>query len=488
MPVRFKRFLTSASLLLLLALLCGCISPVESFDTRKSRYGSASISSVQGGSTYFVSTNGNDHNPGSGSKPWRTVGYASKKLKPGDTLIIRAGKYILKRYWEDMITPQSGTPKKWITIKGEGERRPVLAGRNNLLSAIDLGASGYVQIENLEITSDCGTPFRNGVEVVGGDRTIKSVILKNLYIHHIDEMAVDIGDVERFIIERCRFEYCGFGAIGGPPGMRGGIRNLTVRDCRLSYSGHYYRGKKGPSPYERPDGIGIEVSAGPVEIESTIAEHNRGDGIDSKACSTRVQRCVIANNTCDGVKLWGGESRVDNTLIYGTGDGAGGSSPWAGLVIDTERGGRFEIVNVTISDNPQRKAYPLYVQYGQKKKINLVFKNNIVSGGYGPAYFGDSAELLCENCLFNRGKAGAQVHARGRDYSTRDISAGRLGKRNKCADPLFKSPAWGKRGDYHLRKESPAIDSGSGNGAHPLDLDGRRRPRGAAWDIGAYEY
>ncbi len=388
-----------------------------------------------------------------------------------------------------MVTPRSGTPEKWITIKGERKAGVVLAGRGNLLSAIDLSASGYVRIENLEITSDGGAPFRDGVEIVSEKRTVKSVVLKNLYIHHIDEISVNIGDVEGLAIEDCRFEHCGFGGIGGPKGGRGGVRHLKVKGSRLSYSGHYYRGKRGPSPYDRPDGFGIEESAGPVEIERTVSEHNRGDGIDSKASNTYIYECLVANNSCDGVKLWGGGSRLENTLIYGTGDGTGGASPWAGLVIETrESGATFKVVNVTISDNPERKAYPLYVQYGEKAKVNLDFKNNIVYGGYAPAYFGDSVRLVCEHCLFCMKRQEAQVRARGRDYSAKAIRSGYLGKGNKVSNPLFVKGAWGTEGDYHLRKGSPAIDSGSDKGVPLIDLDGGKRPRGKRWDIGAYEY
>jgi hypothetical protein len=42
-------------------------------------------------------------------------------------------------------------------------------------------------------------------------------------------------------------------------------------------------------------------------------------------------------------------------------------------------------------------------------------------------------------------------------------------------------------GDYHLKPTSPAVDKGSPTYAPPTDLDGAPRPRGAGFDIGAYE-
>jgi hypothetical protein len=42
--------------------------------------------------------------------------------------------------------------------------------------------------------------------------------------------------------------------------------------------------------------------------------------------------------------------------------------------------------------------------------------------------------------------------------------------------------------DYHLAVDSPAVDSGVTLPDVPTDLDGRSRPAGLAFDIGAYEY
>ncbi len=117
-------------------------------------------------------------------------------------------------------------------------------------------------------------------------------------------------------IINCRIEYCGLGALGG----LGGWRNVTIRGCPLSWSGHYYQGGDGSGrPYNCSDGLDTRVPQGPVLIEDTVAEHNRGDGLDSKVAHIVIRRSIVANNSCDGVKLWGEGSRIENTLIYGRG-------------------------------------------------------------------------------------------------------------------------------------------------------------------------
>ena len=83
----------------------------------------------------------------------------------------------------------------------------------------------------------------------------------------------------------------------------------------------YYQGKNQQSPWDRPDGFGIEASEGPVEISNTLSEHNYGDGLDSKSKRSYIHHCRVENNFADGVKIWGDSSKVENTLIYGIGDG-----------------------------------------------------------------------------------------------------------------------------------------------------------------------
>lgn len=396
------------------------------------------------------------------------------------------GRYFLGVYDQDILKPSSGSREAWVTIKGEEGGRPVLAGGNDLFAAIDISGASYVRIENLEITSDKGAPFRTGITGTGAP--VSHVVLRDLYVHHLDEMGIDLADVEDLQVLDCHITHCGFGAVGGPPGPSG-WRDVLISGCELSYSGHYYQGGAGPGPYDRPDGFGIEPSPGPIEIAYTVAEHNRGDGLDSKAQNTRIHHCVVANNACDGVKLWGDGSGIADTLIYGTGDGEGEASPWAGIVIgqDSAEGARFEIVNVTLHDNPEREAYPIYVQYDESTLTHLLLRNTIISNGHGPAYFGDAVALEADHNLFFRPGEEVQVHANGRDYTASQVEAGELGVGNLSRDPLFRSPAWGATGDYRLRAGSPAIDSGSPLGAPPDDLDGVPRPAGTAWDMGAYE-
>jgi hypothetical protein len=436
------------------------------------------------GNTYYVSTTGSDQNSGSRDQPWATPGYASRQLSPGDTLIISGGRYILKEYDADILMPPDGTADNRVTIKGEKNNRPVLAGRANLSHALSL--SSYLTVENIEFTADNGAWFREAISQV--DRPIAGVELKDLFIHHLDEFGIDIGDINHLTVSDCVITYTGFGSIGGPTAQDGGWQNVVIDGCELSYNGHYYQGGPGPGPYDRPDGFGIEPSNGPIEIKDTTAQHNRGDGLDSKAANTYIHHCIIANNRCDGIKLWAGGSKIENCLIYGTGDGEGGASPWAGLVIEgSSDGDTFDIVNVTIHDNPSRRAYPMYIGYDQLADITVTMKNCIVANGYGAAYFGPRVTVTITYNLFHRPGDTIQVEANAREYSTADIRNGLLGPGNQVGNPQFIQPAWSFDGNYRLQNTSPAIDAATPNGAPSDDLDHNPRPIGPAPDTGAYE-
>lgn len=56
------------------------------------------------------------------------------------------------------------------------------------------------------------------------------------------------------------------------------------------------------------------------------------------------------------------------------------------------------------------------------------------------------------------------------------------------ADPQFVNYQSNGSGDYHLKSTSPAVDKGSATGAPAFDIEQAARPKGGAFDIGAYEF
>lgn len=428
----------------------------------------------------------NDIHPGTIEAPWATPAHGAGQLQPGDTLIIRGGEYILQDFGLDRILPNSGSAAAWITIKGEDGFRPSLIGKNNLANAIDLSAVHYVRIENIEIKSDGTNPFR---DAIASWQPASNIVLSKIYIHHIDGFGIDLQDIDGLSLLDSRIEYCGFGAVGGAAGTSGGWKNVLIKNCRLAYSGHYYQGTPGPSPYDRPDGFGIEPSLGPIEIADTISTHNRGDGLDSKAERTYVHHCIVNHNSCDGIKIWGDNTVVENCLVYDTGDGDASPSPWSGIVAhSTKPNARFTVKNTVVADNPAREGYPMYVQYDDRQvPIQLTMKNCIISHGQGALWIGPSVAFTSENNLFFRPDSDLPVQVADQDYTCNQIESGALGPGNLARDPLYVAYGSADPSGYQLQKISPAVDSGTSTGVPQDDLLHRPRPSGEGYDRGCFE-
>jgi hypothetical protein len=264
---------------------------------------------------------------------------------------------------------------------------------------------------------------------------------------------------------------------------------VLIKNCRFAYSGHYYQGTPGPSPYDRPDGFGIEPSEGPVEIADTISTHNRGDGLDSKADRTCIHHCIVNHNSCDGIKIWGDDTLIENSLVYDTGDGDTSPTPWSGLVAhSTKPNARFAIINTVVADNPERQGYPMYVQYDDREvPIQLTMRNCIISHGQGALWIGPSVEFSAENNLFYRPESDVPVQVGDQDFTCTQIEAGALGPGNLARDPRFVDYGSADPSGYQLQENSPAVDSGTADGAPNDDLLHRPRPAGQGVDRGCYE-
>ena len=45
--------------------------------------------------TYFVAVSGNDNGPGTADQPWATINHAAEQVKPGGTVVVRGGHFVL---------------------------------------------------------------------------------------------------------------------------------------------------------------------------------------------------------------------------------------------------------------------------------------------------------------------------------------------------------------------------------------------------------
>lgn len=188
------------------------------------------------------------------------------------------------------------------------------------------------------------------------------------------------------------------------------------------------------TPGACPGVHGIYLSNLRGRIDNNIVYHASAWGIHLWHAADRV---VIANNTV----FANGSDTVGGGIVVGTGDRPGG------VVLSGTR-----VINNIVAFNP-RASIRQYCYPGQAciGAGNLVANNVVYGNGIG-------IEMLA-------GKARGTI----------------------AADPGFVAFRADGSGDYRLQPGSPALKRGIAAAAPATDIDGVRRPRGAAVDIGAYQ-
>lgn len=100
----------------------------------------------------YVALNGNDANPGTLSRPWRTLKKSLRSLGPGQTLFVRGGIYTER---VTGFTLPKGAPTARITVRAYPGERPVVKG------LLWLTGADYWTFSGLNVTWDPATGRSN---------------------------------------------------------------------------------------------------------------------------------------------------------------------------------------------------------------------------------------------------------------------------------------------------------------------------------------
>ena len=156
---------------------------------------------AQTGATYYVSTTGNDNNPGTATAPWLTIQHAANTVKAGATVYVLGGVY-----HESVNFPTSGTASAPITFRSYPGEAAVIDGTgvsccssvgeggNEIQGLINIVNQSYVAISGFEIrdyttSNEDYTP--SGVWITGSGTGIQ--ILNNR-VHNITTKAEASGN------------------------------------------------------------------------------------------------------------------------------------------------------------------------------------------------------------------------------------------------------------------------------------------------------
>ncbi len=120
------------------------VTAISQADPTKSASATVTIQlPSRSGTTYYVSTSGNDNNPGTLTSPWRTVQKAANTVKAGDTVQVRAGTY------NEIVTMKTSgnATSGYITFQNYPGEAPIVDG-----TGLSVGSSGQTGLFSLEGT------------------------------------------------------------------------------------------------------------------------------------------------------------------------------------------------------------------------------------------------------------------------------------------------------------------------------------------------
>lgn len=445
--------------------------------------------------TFYVSASaGSDSNPGTSSRPFKTIQKGVNALSTSDDLIIRGGDYP-----ESVeIDGLNGTAGDFVEIKSaDGELaiiRPLQEPVSDTnTSGIEIDDSNYIRISRIKVDG----AYRYGFYVTYSDHiqllnnitynTGKSGIRMRWARH----LLVDGNDISRAV--QREFQEClTFSDIENFI-----IRNNYVHD-RPRGPGSSLQPKAGGGVWTGGDeggvgrgGEGIDVKDG---SRNGVIHNNRVDRIadklglyvdsyDTDSFNIEIYNNLVSNSGCgfalsaeNGTSTRGllSDIKVYNNISYNNKCGFymgnhGGDSDRAD---QTRRLHDIEIYN------------------------NTIYANGLESGGGGIDIANPNLRRLTvrNNIVFNN--KGGQIRLSGgltslppESIVENNIVFGNPGNK-PAGDNITVDPRVMDEDNFDLRltDSSPAIDAGMAATAPSFDHDGAPRPQGGAVDIGAYEY
>lgn len=249
---------------------------------------------------YYVSLTGSDSNPGTSTKPWRTVAYAVASMVAGDTTYVRGGIYK-----EGIIKfGKSGTqsaPIKLLNAPGESPIVDCIDASKFHRFILERGPRGltpigWITIEGFEIRN-----CHEGIKL----HTAHDVTIRRNWIH--DNGHGLLGNGTRILIDSNRINH-----------------NGQFEDCALN-----------PSECNKDHGIYANGTA--IVITNNLIYDNLAFGIQMNG-TARYDRSkhagpeyilsrdwVVANNTfayqnhAGGMVIWGSScdnARIENNIFY----------------------------------------------------------------------------------------------------------------------------------------------------------------------------
>lgn len=481
---------------------------------------------------FYVSPSGNDANPGSYDKPWRTLQKAADTLVAGETVHILPGSYQAK-----FAPKNSGTAEAYITytatpgtvtLDGTGVALNDLARGDGL---VQIAGKSYIRIQNLTLRNSAHNCV-NISEDSSGNRP-KNIEVTGLDIKNCMKAGIRARFTTGLVVKDNVIDHISYSSgIGVWWSDR-----VTVDNNKIT-NAHYYHSCQGAH----------EEALTIASTSNFVVKNNTLDNTEPPPPGA----CAVADKLGIDVKESSQYGQVFQNTISNMNAASIYTDPWhagangtptlkhiqiyqnkivnsAGIIIGAEQAdGVSEHISIfnNVLINPTFAGIQVRKSYGDGLRKNIVIYNNTIygaspAGGNGGAgIYITTANLASNNTdapvivrnnivmfyfLNSGGGTVGQIYAAnagiaskvtadhnlvyGPQYCSWDYpNCVELGSRLR-ADPasVFVDPG---AFDLHLKSGSPAINAGYTVQAVATDFDGVRRPQpdGHSYDIGAYEW
>ena len=482
----------------------------------------------QSNSSFYVSTAGNDSNPGTEAAPWRTVQHAANTARAGSTVNVRGGIYA-----ELVSINASGNASDgFITFRSYPGETAILDAEHftpaDRQGVITIHNQSYVRIEGFEIRNFHTAEHRLaplGIDVRGSGSHIE--LLKN-NVHHIEQtfpgrdhpgsggngfgIAVYGTDakipITDLIIDGNEVHHLKTGSSESLV-VNGNVTNFRITHNIVHDNNNigidvigFERTAPDPAVDQARDGV---VSGNLVYNITSRGNPAYGDVQDSDGIyvdgGTRI---LIEQNVMHdvdfGIELASEHKdratsyiTARNNLIYHShtaGVSIGGYAP--------ERGhtDHCTVVNNTLYENDTSATRSGEFQM-QWNMADDVFENNIV-------YAGPHCLISLNRSQIDKSKpfvtidhnlyycaSGAQASTWSEASTTvtgfdKYVEATGNDRHSLFSDPHFVDAA---KNDFHLQSDSPALAAGTTEAVPmgELDLEGSPRVKSGKIDIGSYQ-
>jgi hypothetical protein len=408
---------------------------------------------------YYMSPSGSDSNPGTLAAPWKTMDRlqtaVNNTLRPGDTVYFRGGDYLITNANRTYYSFRAkGTASAPITYKNyQGEKPVIIYDRidtNNELSTSSvtmLFVSGsYTIIDGLNFMQSERSRSVSTHTVGGVTKYINRPARKSALAVYGSNVVVRNSSIQNF---------SGLGM--ATPGT-----NILVEHNTLSTANHnfYLQGPNSTIRYNYIDGSRQIRSGRTMQIQYEGTNNNM------------VYGNMFVNGAADAIVFSGriAGNQVFNNIIINGGTFAYAIGFWCE---DGPIGPGNKFYNNTVIG---KSAAGLIASGSCKNKDqgeigrNVQIYNNIFYPST-PVRVGLSLPNVHDNIFYN--------------------IKGSVPPGNTLIDPKLVNPHGNKAADAMLQEGSPAIDKAINTSSNPAarnDYQGGKRPFGAGYDLGAFEF